>query len=61
MPENEKKYRVKNVLRTVLVMDLDSGHGLFLKPHEVRELTKLEVESPSVRKHIRLKRLRLLK
>ena len=61
MPE-DKKYRLKNIRKTMIVMDLNSGQSLILSPQEIsRELTEREIQSVPVRKHIGYKNVRLLK
>jgi len=61
MPE-DKTYRLKNIRKTMIVMDLNSGQSLILSPQEIsRELTEREIQSVPVRKHIGYKNVRLLK
>lgn len=61
MPE-DKKYRLKNIRKMMIVMDLNSNQSLILSPQEIsRELTEQEIQSVPVRKHIGYKNVRLLK
>lgn len=61
MPD-DRKFRVKNIRTMMLVMDLDGGGSLILRPGEIsRELTEVEKESPQVQKHVSYKRAEILK